>query len=392
MSGYSRVGILGGGQLGRMLALAGTRLGIGCLVFDPHVDACAGQVTQHLLGDYGDAQALRLFAHSVRIATYEFESIPPGAVREIAGIVPVLPSGEALEVAGDRVREKELFSRLGIPTVRWRGVSSRDELLGAGHAVGYPQILKSRSCGYDGKGQASVNDAGAAELAWQSLGWGPCVAESRIRFDRELSLVAVRGLSGETAFYPLVENLHEAGVLRTTLAPAPAITAELQSRAEDYARRLLEALDYVGVLTLELFQQGEELLANELAPRVHNSGHWTIEGAVTSQFENHLRAITGRPLGSTKPLGCAAMVNLLGTVPPAEGVRSLPGAHLHHYGKLPAPGRKLGHVTVTAPDPKTLAVRLQRLRSHLSDLPVPEPGLGGEAAHELTRPVSPAHF
>lgn len=359
------VGILGGGQLGRMLALAGYPLGLTCLVLDPQFDACAGQVTPHLVHRYDEEPALQLFAGSVGVATYEFENVPARAAASVAQAVPLYPSLRSLEVAGDRLQEKRLLQKLAIRTAEWAPVSSEAELARAGKVLGYPLLLKTRRSGYDGKGQALVRDAGELRGAWRSLRCVPCVAERVVRFHRELSLLAVRGIRGEVAFYPLVQNCHEGGILRLTLAPAPGVVPALQAAAEAYAGRLLSELDYVGVLALELFECADGLLANELAPRVHNSGHWTIEGAVTSQFENHLRAITGMPLGPALPVGCSAMLNLIGTAPPGRSLDGIPGAHLHLYGKLAAPGRKLGHVTVTAADGPELEHRLARVRSCL---------------------------
>jgi 5-(carboxyamino)imidazole ribonucleotide synthase len=251
----------------------------------------------------------------------------------------------------------------------WRAVASAADLARAVAELGCPAVLKTRRLGYDGKGQAVIRESGDVASAWARLGGVPLVLEGFVRFDRELSILAVRGRDGVVASYPLVENLHAAGILRRSLAPAPGVSAALQARAEAYARRVLDALAYVGVLAIELFQVGDRLLANEMAPRVHNSGHWTIEGAETSQFENHLRAITGLPLGSTAPRGVSAMLNLIGAVPDASAVLAAPGAHLHLYGKAPRPGRKLGHLTLRADD----AAELDRLRARVEPLVAPDP-------------------
>jgi 5-(carboxyamino)imidazole ribonucleotide synthase len=225
--------------------------------------------------------------------------------------------------------------------------------------------LKTRRLGYDGKGQAVIHDPRLAEDAWQSVGEVPCLLEELVPFDRELSIVAVRGRDGKTAAYPVVENRHRDGILRVTRAPAPGLDADLQEAAEAHARALMAELGYVGVLAIELFQTGTSLLANEMAPRVHNSGHWTIEGAETSQFENHLRAVCGLPLGVTDAIGVSAMVNLIGAMPDRTAVLGIPGAHLHDYGKEARPGRKLGHVTVRAADERTLEERLEELTEAL---------------------------
>ena len=316
------VGVIGGGQLGRMLALAGIPLGLSFRFLDPSPDAPAGGVGELLVGDYDDPELLDRLADGAAVVTYEFENVPVGAARRVDAV----PSAAALEASQDRLVEKQLFRRLGIPTAR---IDDEVET--------FPAILKTRRLGYDGKGQRLVE-------TWE--GPGPHnVLEERVSFDRELSLLAVRGHDGDTRFWPLVENVHEDGILRVSRAPAAGAP---QAQAEEYGRRLLDELGYVGVLALELFDVGGELLANELAPRVHNTGHWTIEGSATSQFENHLRAILGLPLGSTESAS-SVMLNLIGTVPPAGEVLRIPGAHLHLYGKEPRPGRKLGHVTLVEP-------------------------------------------
>jgi 5-(carboxyamino)imidazole ribonucleotide synthase len=275
--------------------------------------------------------------------------------------VPVLPPPTALEVGQDRLAEKALFTELGIPTPRFLPVDGPEELRHALAEIGPPVVLKTRRLGYDGKGQAVVRRPQEAEEAFARVGAVPCIAESHVDFARELSILAVRGRDGVTLTYPLVENRHREGILRVSLAPAPDVTPVLQARAEGYARSVMGRLGYVGVLAIELFECGGELLANELAPRVHNSGHWTIEGAETSQFENHLRAICGLPLGRTEPVGLSAMVNVIGRhVDPAK-VLAIPGAHLHDYGKAARRGRKLGHVTIRADRPDVLVERLERV-------------------------------
>jgi 5-(carboxyamino)imidazole ribonucleotide synthase len=340
------VGVFGGGQLGRMLALAGYPLGLRFRFLDPSPDAPAGQVAELVVGDYSDAAAQERFRAGLEVVTYEFESVPATAVRSLARHVSVYPLPEALEVAQDRLNEKNLFQRLGIPTPRFASVETEAELWQAVDQIGLPAVLKTRRCGYDGKGQRVLRQHNDVQTAWDALGGVSLIVEQLVPFEQELSILAVRGRTGETAFYPLVENQHHEGILRLSLAPAPALSQELQAHAERYAMRIMKAVSYVGVLAVEFFQHRGRLLANEMAPRVHNSGHWTIEGAVTSQFENHLRAILGLPLGSTTALGHAAMLNLIGTVPPVEKILSIPGAHLHLYGKASLPGRKVGHVTL----------------------------------------------
>jgi len=293
--------------------------------------------------------------------TYEFENVPVAALEVLRGRVPVHPSERGLSVASDRMNEKELFRRLDIPTVPFVAVDDALGLERATHVTGWPAVLKTRRLGYDGKGQRVLRDRRDVEGAFTGLGAVPQILEGFLDFRRELSLIAVRALDGTIAFYPLVENRHEGGILRFTRAPAQGLAPDHQSRAEGYAAALLAELDYVGVLALELFDDGADLYANEIAPRVHNSGHWTIEGAETSQFENHLRAITGAPLGSCAARGESAMINLIGEAPDEAAMQAVAGAHLHLYGKSPRPGRKLGHVTVTAPDGATLDARIERL-------------------------------
>jgi len=316
------IGVIGGGQLGRMLALAGIPLGLSFRFLDPAADAPARDVGELLIGEYDDPDLLDRLADGAKAVTYEFENVPVEAARRVGAV----PGAAALEAAQDRLTEKLLFRWLGIPTVR-----INDEV------ETFPALLKTRRLGYDGKGQRLVETRPGTVPGH--------VLEERVAFDRELSLIAVRGQLGETRFYPLVENVHEDGILRTSRAPA---LDAAQAEAEVYATKILDELEYVGVLALELFDVGGELLANEIAPRVHNTGHWTIEGSETSQFENHLRAILGLPLGSTESRR-ALMVNLIGTVPKTLDVLEIPHAHLHLYGKEPRPGRKLGHVTLVNP-------------------------------------------
>jgi 5-(carboxyamino)imidazole ribonucleotide synthase len=343
------VGILGGGQLGRMLALAGYPLGLRFRLLDPSPESPAGHLAELQVAAYDDPAALERFADGLEVATYEFENVPEIAARTLGARIPVFPPSLALETAQDRLAEKQLFERLQVPLARYANVEDQADLARAAAHTGFPAILKTRRLGYDGKGQAVVPDARRLAAAWDAIGRVPCVLEQRISLRRELSILAVRGRDGATASYPLVQNTHREGILRVSVAPAADI-ASLQATADAYVGRLLDALGYVGLLALEMFVDDADgtLLANEIAPRVHNSGHWTIEGAETSQFENHLRAILGLPLGSTAPRGHSAMVNLIGTALATTELLAIPGAHLHLYGKSERPGRKLGHVTVTA--------------------------------------------
>lgn len=355
------IGILGGGQLGYMLALAGYPLDFHFRFLDPSPQTPVGRIAPRVTAEYTDYEALDKFAHGLALVTYEFENVPVEAARHLAKHVPVFPPPQALEAAQDRLNEKALFQKLGIPTTEFAAVNSTAELDRAIGKLGLPGVLKTRRLGYDGKGQWVLrSQADVAELK-EEFPAAPLILENFVNFSRELSILAVRGRGGETAFYPLVENHHRGGILRLSLAPAPQLSDSLQREAENAARQILEALDYVGVLAVELFECGGRLLANEMAPRVHNSGHWSIEGAVASQFENHLRAVAGLPLGETRALGYCAMLNLIGEVPEPQELLAVSDAHLHLYGKSLRPGRKVGHVTVRAGSALELSVRLKQL-------------------------------
>ena len=355
------IGILGGGQLGYMLALAGYPLGLRFRFLDPSPEAPVGRIAPRVTGDFSDRAALEKFAHGLEVVTYEFENVPVDAVHFLVEKVPVFPPPAALEAAQDRLREKQLFEKLGIATTEFASVPAASDLDLALKNVGMPAVLKTRRMGYDGKGQWNLRSPEEVKIAKDGLPKLPFTVERFVPFTRELSMIAVRGKGGETAFYPLVENHHRNGILRMSLAPAPDVGPEIQKAAEDAARKVLESLNYVGVLAIEFFECGGKLLANEMAPRVHNSGHWTIEGAVTSQFENHLRAVCGLPLGSTTAIGASAMINLIGEVPERAQVLAVSSAHLHLYGKEPRPGRKLGHVTLRAPSFEQLLPRFSSL-------------------------------
>lgn len=363
----TRLGVLGGGQLGRMLALAGYPLDLSFLFLEKTEGSPAGALAPTLVAAYDDPEALDRLAAAVDVATYEFENVPVGSVRRVGERIPVFPPPNALECAQDRLREKEACRALGIPTAPFAVVDGRGDLEAALASIGVPSILKTRREGYDGKGQAPIRSAAEAGVALDSLGGRPLILEGFVPFERELSILAVRGRDGAVAFWPLVENRHREGILRLSLAPAEGVADGLQRLAEDHARKLLEALEYVGVLAIEFFHRRGELLVNEMAPRVHNSGHWTIEGATTSQFENHLRAVVGLPLGATEAVGASAMVNLIGEVPDVAAMAAIPGAHLHLYGKSARPGRKLGHVTIVARDASSRAAALRRLAKLVPD-------------------------
>ncbi|MEO6227794.1 MAG: 5-(carboxyamino)imidazole ribonucleotide synthase [Thermomonas sp.] len=363
------VGILGGGQLARMMALAGAPLGLRFLVLDSAADACAGQFAPMVVGDYTDHVALAEFASRIDVATFDFENVPAESARWLTERVPVFPMPRALAVAQDRLAEKTLFCELDIPVSPFVDIASREQLDAAVTALGLPCILKTRRLGYDGKGQFRIKSVADIDAAWQALGAQAgsvgLILEGFIAFERELSVVAVRGRDGEFQAWPLTENWHVDGVLSASLAPA-TVDQALNDTAIAYARRLAEALDYVGVLALELFCRDGVLLANELAPRVHNSGHWTIEGSETSQFENHLRAVLGIPLGSTRMVGHACMLNWIGTMPEAGPVLVEAGGHWHDYGKQPRDGRKVGHATMRADGKRELADTLARVGEGLA--------------------------
>ncbi|WP_426689052.1 5-(carboxyamino)imidazole ribonucleotide synthase [Rhodanobacter ginsengiterrae] len=355
------LGVLGGGQLARMLALAAAPLGVKSLVVDSSADACGGQVAPLVVADWTDYAALEAFAAEVDVVTFDFENVPAETAHWLAERVAVFPAPRALAVAQDRLAEKTLFRECGLPTPDFMTVDTRGQLDQALATVGAPAILKTRRLGYDGKGQFRLRDVADADAAWAALGAQASahglILEAFVPFERELSVLAVRGRDGDFRTWPLTRNWHVDGVLSMSLAPAPDITV-LQGRATELARTLAERLDYVGVFALELFVKDGELLGNEMAPRVHNSGHWTIEGAHTSQFENHVRAVLGLPLGDTGARGLSAMFNWISELPDAAPVLQAVDAHWHDYGKQARPGRKVGHATVCAVDAASLAERV----------------------------------
>ncbi len=358
------LGVLGGGQLARMLALAAAPLGVNSLVVDTSPDACAGQVAPLVVADWTDYAALESFASRVDVVTFDFENVPAETAHWLAERVAVFPPPQALALAQDRLAEKTLFRECGLPTPEFMTVDTRKDLGKALAAVGVPAILKTRRMGYDGKGQFRLKQIEDADAAWDALGAQAekhgLILEAFVPFERELSVIAVRGRDGDFRTWPLTRNWHTDGVLAMSLAPAPDIEV-LQQRATDLARTLAERLNYVGVFALELFVKDGELLGNEMAPRVHNSGHWTIEGAYTSQFENHVRAVLGLPLGDTGVRGMSAMFNWIGNLPDMTAVLGTVDGHWHDYGKQARPGRKVGHATVCGVDADTLAQRVERI-------------------------------
>ena len=358
-----RVGIVGAGQLGRMLALAGYPLGIDCTLLDKSADAPGAQVAASVLGALDDPAALAKLADRVDVMTLEIENVAVAALESLDGRIDVFPPPAAVAASQDRLAEKTLFRSLGIPTAEFVTIDS-DEDAAAAEKLGWPAILKTRRMGYDGRGQRVVDSPAALISAWRELGSVPSICEAFVPFEREVSLIGVQGARGERAFYPLAENVHRNGILASTIAPYH--DAGLQRQAEHWLAALMTALEYRGVLTVEFFQSTSGLIANEMAPRVHNSGHWTIEGAATSQFENHLRAVLGWPLGDAGARGHAAMLNLIGRLPPRSALLAVAGAHLHDYGKSPRPGRKVGHCTLVDTDRAQLLKRLDPLRELVS--------------------------
>jgi 5-(carboxyamino)imidazole ribonucleotide synthase len=353
------VAVVGGGQLGQMLALAGVPLGIRVRALDPDPDCPAHRAAELVVGAYDDPLSLRCLVEGADVVTFEFENVPEAAAHwiERAGKAPLRPGSMALTVGQDRLREKRFLRECGIPVAPFAVIDGEADVAKALEEIGLPAVLKTRRLGYDGKGQAVFragegDPVGAIQRAWRSLGSVACVLERFIPFERELSVIGVRGVDGSVVVYPAVENTHREGMLRLSIAPAAmregtgTISGEPHATMVGHVHRLLDALGYVGALCLEFFEAQGAVVANEFAPRVHNSGHWTIEGAVTSQFENHLRAVLGLPLGDTQARGHAAMVNLIGSAPPLSALLALPGA-VHLYGKSPRRGRKVGHVTVT---------------------------------------------
>ena len=357
------IGILGAGQLGRMLVLAGYPLGMRFRFFDPASDSPAGLLADHLAFDFSDESALKQFARGLDMITYEFENVPVKTARFLDDFVPVYPPPVALEKAQDRLVEKSFFCELGIPTPNF----TVDFENGQVDRIGFPAILKTRRLGYDGKGQVIVGSETDLKDELKNGNKDDLILEEFISFERELSLIGVRNRSAEMRFYPLVENHHREGILRLSLVTGN-VSPELQKQAEEYAMRVMSVLNYVGVLTIEFFENDGRLLANEMAPRVHNSGHWTIEGAVTSQFENHIRAVSDLPLGNTDPLGVCAMVNLVGDLPNVKSILKLDGAHLHLYDKAPRPKRKIGHVTLLEKDMDILTRKLDFVKE-IVDVP-----------------------
>lgn len=369
-----RVGVLGGGQLARMLALEGIPLGHRFTILEPGADPPAAALGSVVAAAYDDPDGLRRVAAAADVVTYEFENVPAASAAYLAARLPALPPPGSLEVAQDRLAEKTMFRELGIATPEFHPIDGPGDVDAALAATGLPAVIKTRRLGYDGKGQAVVRTAKEAAGAAERLGAGPVanglgrkgegyglIAEAFVHFGRELSVLAVAGRDGSRVFYPLTENHHRGGILRTSYAPAPRLTDALQAEGERLAGLVLDRLGYVGVLAIELFEAEGRLLANEIAPRVHNSGHWTLDGARASQFENHIRAVTGMPLAPPCVPGPAAMINLIGEIPDVNALAAIPCAHIHLYDKAPRPGRKLGHVNVSGDDEREVMETVERV-------------------------------
>jgi len=348
---------MGAGQLGLMLGQAGKSLDVEFAFLDPADNPPAQAIGRVLSRPFDSDEGLAMLA-ACDVVTYEFENVPAAAVEMLSVKLPVFPPPGALTHAQDRLKEKQLFETLDIPVPPWRAVSSRKDLEDAIEAIGLPLVLKTRRLGYDGKGQAVIRHDEDTDVAWNQVGDRPLIAEQVVLFDREVSVFGARAQDGRMALYPMTQNEHRGGILHVSRAPAEG--RAVATEAAGHLRKLMTYLDYVGVLALEMFVVGESVLANEFAPRVHNSGHWTIEGSKTSQFENHLRAILGLPLGDPSPFGHSGMINLIGSLPASAGAFAAPGLYLHDYGKVPRPGRKLGHLTIVAQEAASLDQALSK--------------------------------
>jgi 5-(carboxyamino)imidazole ribonucleotide synthase len=371
----STIGVLGSGQLGRMFALSARAMGYRVHTYSPEEDSPTGHVADvEVSAPYEDLDRLREFAKGLDVLTFEFENVPRAALDALESIVPVCPGAEALWVSQNREREKEFLRRVNVPVAPWARVRANEELASALSSVGAPAVLKTAAFGYDGKGQEKISSNGIsdAERAWNALGNVPCVLESFVDFQREVSVIAARGADGEVVFFPIFENEHSRHILDVTTAPAPLTLSE-EKQAREITQSILGALSYVGVLCVEMFHTSDgRLLVNEIAPRPHNSGHLTIDACVASQFEQQLRAVTGLPLGSTELLRPAAMANLLGDLwaggmPAWERACAMPGVALHLYGKKEArPGRKMGHLTALASTPRDARRKVLEARAALT--------------------------
>jgi len=361
----TRVGIIGAGQLGQMLGQAGKSLGIDCIFLDPSANPPAQSTGQVIRRPFDDTEGLCELASRVDVLSYEFENVSVSALESSEDEIDIFPPPAALRYAQDRLIEKQLFQSLDIPVASFKPVDSESDLANAADEIGFPIVLKMRRLGYDGKGQVVIRDRDGLQDAWRQLGTTPLIAEEMIDFDCEVSVIGARNAGGDIVTYALTENVHESGILRTSKSAAGS--PALNQLAKKYHTDLATQLEYVGILSLELFVVGDTLLANEFAPRVHNSGHWTIEGSATSQFENHLRAVANMALGDPSATGYAAMVNLIGCIPADLELIRTAGFHPHDYGKDARPGRKLGHITCVAQSADARDQQLLELRRIMSE-------------------------
>lgn len=352
-----RVGVIGAGQLAQMLGEAAGPLDLKILALTTDPNACAKNTVELVMGDEHDPHAVKNLASQVDVITFEHEHIKGDVFKDLD--FPLHPNVAAVRIAQNRGLEKNFFQDLGIPTPKFEVVNSAFELEQAIKTIGFPCVLKTVEGGYDGKGQKVLKQKTDLHAVWQELGAQTLIIEAWVKFEREVSLVAARALDGEIVFYPLTENQHRDGILRVSKAPCQDV--KLQQFAETYLTKILQKLNYVGVLAVEFFHCGDHLVANEMAPRVHNSGHWSIEGAATSQFSNHLRAVTGKSLGATNTTGFSAMINIIGQWPDKKQLEKFSWLHIHDYGKAPRPGRKLGHLTIVAATEKERDAKLQQL-------------------------------
>lgn len=338
-----KIGVIGAGQLGRMLCLDGLKLNNEFCFYSESASECCNDLGAVTLGSFKDQDSIERFCNECDVVTFEFENIPADVLNNLKNI---RPGARSLEISQDRLSEKSFMEKLGIRTPKYQAVSNIEDCKSAAQHVGLPLVLKTRRLGYDGKGQFIVRTQEDIEPALKQLGGSELIAEEFIPFSKELSVIGVRGQNGEIAIYPLFENKHSEGILRVTKFPAPEISEEIHKKAADYISRLLNELSHVGVLTLEMFEMNGELIGNEIAPRVHNSGHCTIEATVTSQFENHIRAVTGLPLGETRAISKSVMFNIIGNLPKMDALAEIPGANIHNYQKSERAGRKIGHITL----------------------------------------------
>lgn len=358
-----KIGVIGGGQLGRMMAQAGTRLGYQFMFLDPSEDPCAADLGEHLRADFDDPHALRQLSEQCDVVTFEFENVPEEAIALLESKARVFPSALALGTARDRLNEKTLFSKLNIETAPFLNIESQADIDAALATLSVPFILKTRTLGYDGKGQLRVKQPSDAKNAFELMGSVPLIAEGFVQFDHEVSQVATRSQSGEMAFYPLANNVHVEGILDIS---TPVTDHPLTAAAQTATQQVAEALGYVGTLAIEFFVMGDHLIANEMAPRVHNSGHWSMDATPCSQFENHIRAISDLPLGATEATQACVMLNAIGQMPPLVELAKVSGLHIHDYRKAPRSGRKVGHINLTASNPSDLEARLTSIQSLVS--------------------------